>query len=158
MIIPAMQRLPFPSGTNPWLIRLLTFLLAGLAAGSALYWVLKWPTSGPAVRDMTVAPAAAVVDTDKLAQLLGASQGPAVASEAADVGEANFKLVGVIAQGSQGSALIAVDGKPPKPFRVGSEVGNGLVLRAVSSRTAQLASAMNTPASVTLELPKLAQP
>jgi len=33
-----------------------------------------------------------------------------------------------------------------------------LLLRAVSSRTAQLASAMNTPASVTLELPKLAQP
>jgi len=158
MIIPAMQRLPFPSGTNPWLIRLLTFLLAALAAGSALYWVLKWPASGPAVRDVTIAPATTVIDTDKIARLLGASQDPAPATEAAEVGAANFKLIGVIAQGSQGSALIAVDGQSAKPFRVGSEVGNGLLLRAVSSRTAQLASAMNTPASVTLELPKLAQP
>jgi general secretion pathway protein C len=158
MIIAAMQRLPFSSGTNLWSIRLLTFLLAGMAAGSALYWVLKWPTSGPAVRDVTLAPATTVIDTEKIAQLLGASHGPAQASEAADVGAANFKLVGVIAQGSHGSALIAVDGKPAKPFRVGSEVGNGLFLRAVSSRTAQLATALNAPASVTLELPKPAQP
>ena len=32
-----MQSLPIPTAANPWLIRLLTLLLAALAAGSALF-------------------------------------------------------------------------------------------------------------------------
>jgi general secretion pathway protein C len=65
-------------------------------------------------------------------------------------------LIGVIAQGSQrGSALIAVDGEPAKPFRVGEAVTDGMLLRSVESRRVTLAPEMTGNQGVTLELPPL---
>jgi general secretion pathway protein C len=67
-----------------------------------------------------------------------------------------FKLVGVIAQGSQrGSALIAVDGEAAKPFRVGERVTDGMLLQSVTARAVTLAPEMADNQSVTLELPPL---
>ncbi|MBK6593938.1 MAG: hypothetical protein IPG23_15055 [Burkholderiales bacterium] len=66
--------------------------------------------------------------------------------------------MGVIAAGPKGgAALIAVDGKPPKPFRVGASVDGNLVLQSVAARRATLAAGVDGPAQMTLELPPLSK-
>lgn len=98
----------------------------------------------------TVTPAA--VDTSAIAQLLGAVQ----AQEAAAAPEAasRFSLLGVIADtDQQGAALIAVDGKPPRPFRVGAKVVDGFVLQSVGTRAAMLGASLDSDAALTLQLP-----
>lgn len=53
-----------------------------------------------------------------------------------------FALTGVVASSSQhGAALIAVDGKPAKPYAVGSRVGDEWVLQSVQPRRAVLVPA-----------------
>jgi len=61
--------------------------------------------------------------------------------------------LGVIASASgQGSALIAVDGQQPKPFRVGQTVQDDWVL---SSLTARKASLKSSSKEMLLELPAI---
>ena len=55
-----------------------------------------------------------------------------------------------------GAALIAVNGQPPRPYRVGASLEGGLVLQAVSRRSARLGASMNGPATVELTLPESA--
>jgi general secretion pathway protein C len=149
-----MQTLNFPV----WRLRLTTFLLAAMAAASAAYWVLKWsePTAPP--RASAMLPPAQAIDTRKIALLLGAT--PASANSSANAPAVNtlasYKLMGVIAQGSQGSALIAIDGKPAKPYRVGDKVSDTLILHSVSARGAALAPSLQAPISGKLELPAMA--
>ena len=161
MIIAPMSPLHPSSGPNIWLIRLLTFLLAALAAGSGLFWVLHWPAiPGAPVRPMAAAPDVRI-DSDKIALLLGASANPAAGDSPAAPVSTQYKLLGVIAQGdarsqaSRGSALIATEGAPAKPYRVGDEVAGGLVLQAVKARSVSLGQAGQTQSAVTLELPLL---
>lgn len=161
MIIAPMLPLHPSSGPNTWLIRLLTFLLAALAAGSGLFWALHWPVN-PGVTALPVASAPDLrIDSDKVALLLGASATPgANLAPAANVAT-QYKLLGVIAQGDarsqsgHGSALIATEGAPAKPYRVGDEVADGLVLQAVKARSVSLGHAGQSQAVVTLELPLL---
>jgi general secretion pathway protein C len=70
-----------------------------------------------------------------------------------------FSLVGVAAQGARhGAALVSVDGKPAKPYRVGAQLDEGIVLQSVQGRKAVLASAANGQPVLTLELPLPTQP
>jgi general secretion pathway protein C len=65
-----------------------------------------------------------------------------------------FQLLGVMAgESSQGAALIAVDGKVAKPFRVGSLVVDGLVVQSAQGRRVSLGAAMDGPSTLVLELP-----
>ena len=65
-------------------------------------------------------------------------------------------LVGIVANAkNSGAALISLDGKPARPYRVGAKVDDGLVLKSVAPRRAMLASGPDAPESVTLELPAL---
>jgi general secretion pathway protein C len=65
-----------------------------------------------------------------------------------------FQLQGVLAGGAEaGAALIAVDGKPAKPYRVGAVVADGWVLQSAEGRRVSLGAAMNGPSTLTLELP-----
>ncbi len=157
MIISRMQSLPHPSSNNLWLIRLLTFLLAALAAASAAYWGLKWPGTVAPTHNNLVAPPAQTIDSAKIAQLLGARQtGDAAATASV---QTSYKLLGVIAQGGpgatgeRGSALIAVEGASAKPYRIGDTVAEGLVLQSVKARSAGLAPSLQDAATITLELP-----
>ena len=59
------------------------------------------------------------------------------------------------AQGKAGSALLATTGLPAKPYRVGDEVADGLVLQAVKNRSVVLGRPGQTQGLVTLELPLL---
>jgi general secretion pathway protein C len=65
-----------------------------------------------------------------------------------------FQLQGVMAGGPDaGAALIAVDGKPAKPYRVGAVVADGLVLQSTQGRRISLGAAMDAPQTLVLELP-----
>lgn len=140
--------------TNPsgvWGLRLGTLALWALAGLSVVYWGLRLssPPSGP---QAAVAPAPAVVaDGASVARLLG---GGAVAPVVAAPSEGRMRLVGVLAgrQSGRGVALIALDGKPAKPYRVGATVDEGLVLQSVGSYEARLGAAHSGPAVITLEM------
>ncbi|WP_367187312.1 type II secretion system protein N [Rhodoferax sp.] len=130
----------------------MTFLLAALAAASIGYWVLKWPapasTAQLALQDTATPP----IDSTKIAQLLGAN--PSAAGAATQTPTERFQLLGVIAVGSRsGSALIAVDNAPAKPYRVGEPVTDDLLLQSVKARSVTLAANMQSSGGVTLELP-----
>lgn len=144
------------SSFNPWLLRLLTFLLAAFTAASVGYWALKWPVPTPAPVIAVPAPETPPVDTAKVAQLLGAAadSGLAAGPTAAVSAASRFKLVGVIALGAHnGSALIAVDGQPAKPFRVGEPLADEMRLQAVNKRSVTVATDRNHKDGITLELP-----
>lgn len=148
-----------PNSQNIWWPRLAAFVLAGLAAASAVYWGLKWP--GPSLHtaaSTVAAPETAASDPQALARALGGGNAPAAPTPALalpGVGS-RLSLVGVVAGSkSGGAALISVDGKPAKPYRVGAPIEDGLVLQSVALRSAALAPDVNSPASVTLEMPLL---
>ena len=138
-----------------WWLRIATFLLAALAAASATYWVLKWQATRPSNLTAAVvytAPPAA--DPQLVARLLGGGQASSSATLVSSAAS-HFKLSGVLANRANGSyALISVDGKPAKPYRVGTHVNDDLVLQSVAPRSASLATSPEAPVSVMLELPK----
>ena len=148
-----------------WRLRFATFLVAALAAASATYWVLKWMAAAPiSASAALIFSAAPQTDPQALARLLGGGQ-MGVAAEpqgpgaALDSAASRFKLSGVVAHRDKGGyALISVDGKPAKPYRVGARVDQALVLHSVAARSAALAASPEAPVSLTLELPKLSQP
>jgi general secretion pathway protein C len=137
-------------------VRAVTALLWAAAAASAVAWGLKLGAPAPqgqlGASSYRPAPPA---DPAMVARLLGQVQGSAPSAAAAPPLSSRFSLVGVVAdRAQQGAALIAVDGRPAKPFRVGSVVDEGLVLQSVQQRRAVLAATVNGPAVVTLELPQ----
>ena len=140
-----------------WTVRAVTFLVWAAAAASAVYWGLKVAANNPSVPQVPAATRqAAPADPAAVARLLGhsAGAGAPTTTAAAPSAASRFNLVGVVADRSQqGAALIAVDGKPPKPYRVGSPVDESLVLKSVQARRAVLAASVDGPAVVTLELP-----
>lgn len=144
-----------PAG--PWIVRGATFALWALAAASAGYWGMKFSArpataSAPAVAARSAAP----VDPQAVARLLGANPVATTATTATPVAPlaSRFALVGVAAQGSgHGAALVSVDGKPAKPYRVGAQLDEGIVLQSVQGRKAVLASAASGQPVLTLELP-----
>ena len=141
-----------------WPARLSTFVLAALAAASVVYWGLRWsePISTPRANGDGFSQRP--IDTIRVAQLLGASATPANAAPAVNAA-GQYKLLGVIAGAKGrgfGSALIAIEGEPAKPYKVGDRLSDDLLLQSVTARGATLAPGMQEPASVELELPPLA--
>ncbi len=147
-------------GAAGWPVPVVTVLLWALAGLSAGWWGLKMVASGSA---MTVAAPAAArlpdpLDPVVLERLLGA--GPALAEGAGPVAApslaSRFVLMGVVAGwAGGGTVLLSVDGQPPKHYRVGSAVAEGLVLQSVQGRVATIGATRGGPAAVTLELPPL---
>ena len=136
-----------------WAVAGSTFALWALVAGSAVYWTLKLTGAAGAAPVPVATRTPAPADPAAVARLLGSSPATASAAPVASL-SSRFNLVGIVASPNrQGTALIAVDGKPAKPFRVGSAVDEGLVLQAVEGRRAVLAPSAEGPPAVTLELP-----
>ncbi len=132
-----------------WGVRLTTLVIWALAAASAAYWGLRLSASGPGLTTAAAPPAASAPDAQAMARLLGAVAAPV------PVASSRFALVGVLAGRSSGggAALIAVDGKPAKPYRVGAVIDTGLVLQSLGPRQARLGTSAEGPASLTLEMP-----
>ena len=137
-----------------------TFTVWALVAACLVFWVLKWAgssqgsdlSSGGAVGGADGFAQVSAGDPSVIAKLLGAVRAAPVAQAAA--APSRIVLIGVLASASsQGTALIAVGDKPAKPFRVGAQVDDGLILQSVKTRSALLGSDASGPATMTLELP-----
>ena len=140
------------------LARWVTFLVWAAVAASAVAWGLKI-----FVQPLAAPPQTLVAETGRaargdLTRLLGVDPPPPVAVKApVPAADARFKLVGVVSPRSpqaarEGLALIAVDGKPPRAYRVGALVEDPHVLQAVNPRGATLGP-VDGPALVALKLP-----
>jgi general secretion pathway protein C len=151
---------------TPW-IRFATFLVWLLAAASIVYWALQFVKSPASPLSAAVAaPALGIgaVDAQALAKGFGGGKtaAPSNPTEVAAVPSAfqasRFILTGVVVNrpaSGQGVALIAVDGKPPRPYRVGTQLADGIVLHSVSNGKAMLAASTDAAPGLTLELPQL---
>lgn len=150
MIIVNMQASPL----KPWTPRLAAFLLAFLLAASVVFWMLRWPVrdSGSALPLPNATEELASADTTVVSRMLGGGVAP-VASIAPDAAS-RFRLTGIIASGrGQGVALLSIDGKPPKPYSVGNQLEEGVMLQSVEKRRVSLAANAKAPVSLQLELP-----
>ncbi len=126
----ALRALGWPS----WLATLALFaLLCAILA----YWsmILLAPRS-------PIAPASALAGRDALpelqlaSQLFGTTQGAAAAAAAS-----NIQVLGIVAAGRRGSAILAIDGKAPRPFAVGEALSPTQRLAEVRSNAVIVAGA-----------------
>lgn len=135
--------------------RLSAFLVWGLVTMTAVFWGLRLLVRAPQAPVHTVSVVDATPIAADLTGLLGAAPVVVSSTPAAPQLSARFRLTGVMADrqpSGGGVALIAIDGKMPRAFRVGTPVDGELVLQSVSLRTAAIGPSRGTPA-VVLELP-----
>lgn len=134
-----------------------------LVAASAVAWGLKVLVRPTAVPAGTLVAEAAPVQQAELTRLLGADPPPPSAEPepgaAAAPESERFTLVGVVAprgpgaaRSREGVALIAVDDRPPRAYRIGAAVDGETVLQSVSQRGVELGP-RGGPARVALQLP-----
>jgi general secretion pathway protein C len=138
--------------------------LGALAAYTIVAWILQIQSisvGSSAVPNATQASlphdAQNAIQSSQVASALGAPKATqsqsGVNREAAT--DHQWTLLGVVAGASgQGSALLAIDGQPPKAFLPGQAVAPGWVLHSVGHRLARLAPSQQDNPTVTLELPK----
>lgn len=147
--------------TNRWPSRIATFSLWALAAGSAAFWLLKIiGISEAPVTAVAIAADTPAVDVQDLARALGPPATPGTTTAtvappppAQDPG-ARMRLLGVVAgRTSGGVALIAIDGQPARPYRVGSQIDTSHKLTRVATRSATLSPTQPDGQPITLELP-----
>ena len=117
---PAMRARVSPRGAAA----LVTLALWALVAGGALFWWLRIGQVSAPLQAPTAggAPASTTVDSAQVARALGATPAaPTAAAGAPDVA-GRLALRGIVTHDGRGAALIAVDGKPARPVRVGALV------------------------------------
>ena len=138
-----------------------TLLVWALVAASALFWYLRTSGGGAPVATPLAGGTAvrAPADARQVARALGvpdnAAAPAAVASEPALA--SRLALRGIVTHGGRGAALIAVDGKPPKPVRIGAPlegVEGGWAVRSLTPRAVVLAAGDQ---QLRLEMPGLAE-
>ncbi len=124
--------------------RWVTFFVWAAVAAGAVFWGLKLGVQAPAAPpQVQVAEAGHAVRGD-LSRLLGADAPAAVAAAAPEAAaDARFNLLGVVSPRApqaarEAVALIAVDGRPARAYRIGSVVDGDNVLQAVNLRGATL--------------------
>lgn len=136
----------------------LTLAIWALAAGSALFWVLRSGEMGlPASAAVAGGSAGVAVDTRTVARVLGAPEVSVVSAPPPEAEIASrLALRGVVTHGARGAALIAVDGKPARPVRVGGKLDgvDGWTVRAVEPRAVVVAAGER---SARLEMPRLSE-
>lgn len=142
---------------NLWVVRLLTAFVWAVLAAIVLFWVLALSAGGKSDAAQVAQPAPLAVDADGVLHLLAGRQIVAAAPKK-EVQKSAYQLVGVLAgtQSQQGSALIALNGQLPKPYRVGATIEgeDGYVLQALSARAANLGFSVDGDVALVLELPE----
>ena len=137
----------------PTFLRLTSLLVWAVVAYSAVVFGLQWGAGAPV--DAVVAGSeqkqvSPDVDSLSVSKALGVAP---VQSASASLA-IRFVLVGVMDGGpSQGVALISVDGKPAKPYRIGQTVSDGLVVVGTGPKKAELGPQLGVASSLVLELP-----
>lgn len=140
--------------------RLSAFVAWALVAASAAFWILRLGASAPEAPPNTVLVGESVVLAGDLTRLLGAAAPVVSAAAPAPEAASRFKLTGIMApaRGSastSGLALIAVDGKLPRPYAVGAAVDAQWVVQSLSQRSVKLGPAQGA-AVLELTMPPLA--
>ncbi|WP_300558882.1 general secretion pathway protein C [Limnohabitans sp. Rim8] len=126
-----------------------------VAAAGLVFWVLKFPTeSGARLIPVTTTPNASSVLVHDVASQSARVWGVQSALPEVSVAlSSRFQLMGVIASASgQGSALISVDGQPPKAFRLGQTLADGVILISLSAKQANLGPAVGGAGGFSLTL------
>lgn len=142
---------PASSARWPALAAGLLWSLAGLSAG---YWILLAWGRSPVTAVAGALPLGVMSDVSNVARALGAAAPAAAAPATSAPAVARYTLLGVVDQpGPPGAALIAIDGQPARPYRVGAALEGGLVLQSVDRRSARLGPAPDGPSTVELSLP-----
>jgi general secretion pathway protein C len=140
---------------NKWWSRGATLLVWAGAAASVAWWGLRLSVTAasvPAGAPTVTAGGELAVDAAAVSRVLGAGVATTTAP-AAPTAASRYALLGVVADAVQlGAALIAVDGKPARAYRVGSSLDTNLILQAVEPRRARVGPA-GGQASFVLELP-----
>lgn len=154
--------------------RWVTFFVWATVAASAGFWALKLMVKAAQAPPQVKVAEASVAARGDLTRLLGADAPAATATATSEAAaDARFILVGVLSPRApqaarEGVALIAVDGKPARAFRVGTVVDGQNVLQSVHARGADLGP-RNGPSLIALkiappapaatgQLPSVAQP
>lgn len=146
------------NGVKP-LVGVLTLAVWALAAGSALYWGLRLRPGADGRADVAVAaaPATPPVDVVAVARTLGVVEpGAAAPAPAAAAGPSlltRLQLRGVVTHGGGGAALIAIDGKPPKPYAVGAVLEGDWAVRSVTPHSVVIAA--GGAQTATLQMPPM---
>jgi general secretion pathway protein C len=147
-----------------WMIRLSTLAIWLLAAATAVYWVLKFVPSPTAPANAAVVGGLTTLQPDSSALARGLGGGLVAVTAAANsapvvstIDAARFVLTGIVTgQGKQQNlALIAMDGKPARPYKVGAELTDGVVLVSVNRYEAGLGTSADAAPGATLQLPRL---
>lgn len=131
------------------------FGLWAAVAASVVYWALKLFVPGtPAPVHAALASTAATPRGD-LTRVFGRDPVPEAEDEPPPM--ARFHLLGVVAPrgaagAREGVALISVDDRPPRAYRVGAVVDGETVLQSVRARGAALGP-RGGPAQVSLDIP-----
>jgi general secretion pathway protein C len=142
------------SGISSWTLRLFTLLIWLLVGLCAAYWAFKFVTTKTVEATTTQSLPTVEIDSKAIGKLLGATDVAAVKATNTPA-STKFVLFGLAnSAGGQGYALIALDGKPAKPYRVGSLVADNLLLKSISKNGVILASSLKSPDGVTLDLPE----
>lgn len=133
----------WPAGT--------ALLLWAAAAGTLTLWWLHRPHAPSApVAQASVPPASADRPVPGAIERALGHRSATPAAAAPEI-QKRFQLLGVIASPSgQGSALLRIDGQPPRAFVAGQDVGEGWRLQSVRRDAAVLHNAASTQL---LELP-----
>ncbi|MEO8857084.1 MAG: type II secretion system protein N [Burkholderiaceae bacterium] len=146
-----------------WLLRITTLAVWALAALSVTWWSLKFAGPGSTALNVpTVAALAPGSDPSDLARVFGPSivNAPTAVADAPAVAPdpgVRMALMGVVANRAKtGVALISVDGKPARPYRVGSQIEDSYRLKSVATRSAVIEPWSPPGPEFTLELLPLA--
>jgi general secretion pathway protein C len=141
------------SSTSSWSLRLITLLVWMSVGLCAAYWAFKFVTTKPVAAAPVAAPTVAI-DSKAIGKLLGATDIVAVKPVAAPVSSTKYLLFGIASTvRGTGVALIGIDDKPARPYRLGSKVADDMVLKSLTKTKAVLAASATAPDGVTLELP-----
>jgi general secretion pathway protein C len=133
------------------------FVIWAVVALSATFWAMRLLVRSQPAPAHAAPAAESMAARGDLSRLFGSAAVGSPVAVAAPATTSRFRLVGVAAPrpgsvAGSGIALIAIDGKPPRPFRVGAAVEGDLRLRAIDLRTASLGS-RDGAATVILEIP-----
>lgn len=137
--------------------RFFALLIWAAVALSAAYWGLRWFGKGPGVPAGTTP---AVVESALRGDLSRLLSGPVkVVTEASAPAPTalagRVQLLGVVAprqeDGRNGVALLTLDGKPARAYKVGQVVDGDLVVQKILQKQVQIGRA-DAPPSLTLDL------
>lgn len=146
-----------PSLPSP--TRWVAFAVWAAVAGCAAFWGSKLLVRAtPVPATATAVPGLQVLRGD-VSRLLGEAEVD-LADAAPAAAPSRFKLVGVVAPrapqaAAEGVAVIVVDDRPPRAYRVGATVDGALVLQRVHAKGADLGARDAAQASVTLAVSPL---